>query len=197
MTIRSTYGLRRLALLDSAGYDSAVIPLDDSIGLVAANNRGKTGLINALQFLFIPNKSRQDFVKYSREESQKFYFPNPWSYVLLELLTSDGAIVMGCVGRGELQAYDYTYFAYRGDLDLSHYRTDTGEFVRGIELQAHMEKLGRMVFSYTRDEFRDQLFARGREPSPGSRTSGSSSWPGASSLTCFKRFSAESCGWTS
>lgn len=167
MTNRGIYGLRRLALLDSAGYDSAVIPLNSSIGLVAANNRGKTGLINALQFLFIPSRNRQDFVKYSREESQKFYFPSPWSYVLLELLTGDGAIVMGCVGRGELHAYDYSYFAYKGQLELTHFQTTDGAFVRGTELRAHMEQLGRQLFFYTRDDFRDQLFARGREPSPG------------------------------
>lgn len=167
MTKRSVYGLRRLALLDSARYASAVIPLDDSVGLVAANNHGKTGLINALQFLFIPSKSRQNFVKYTRERSQEFYFPNPTSYVLLELLTSDGAIVVGCVGRGALQAYDYSYFSYRGELDLKDYRDEAGKYVRGTELQAHMEQLGRQVFFYTRDEYRDQLFARGREPSPG------------------------------
>lgn len=163
MTQHSLYGLQKLALLDSANYDSAVIPLDEPIGLVANNNRGKTGLINALQFLFIPSKAKQNFVKYSREESQRFYFPNPWSYVLLEVLTPGGAVVMGCVGQGASHAFDYRYFAYSGELDLNDYQAASGVYVRGTDLREHMQGLGRQVFFYRREEFRERLFSRGKE----------------------------------
>ncbi|NMS18938.1 hypothetical protein HKB37_30910, partial [Vibrio parahaemolyticus] len=43
------YGFQRLALIGSAGYQRAELPLDDSVSLIAPNNHGKTSLINALQ----------------------------------------------------------------------------------------------------------------------------------------------------
>ncbi len=43
------YGLQRMALLNSAGCDYAIIPLDAPVGLLA-NNDSKTSLINSFQF---------------------------------------------------------------------------------------------------------------------------------------------------
>ena len=43
----SDYGFQQLVLLNSAGYERAELPLDESVSLIAPNNTGKTSLINA------------------------------------------------------------------------------------------------------------------------------------------------------
>lgn len=79
------YGFQRLALLNSAGYRRAELPLDASVSLIAPNNTGKTSLINALQFLLIIDRRRMDFGAHDVDTSRRFYFPNNGAYILLEV----------------------------------------------------------------------------------------------------------------
>ena len=65
------YGFQRLALLNSAGYSRAELPLDDSVSLIAPNNTGKTSLINALQFLLINDRRRMDFGAHDFDKTRK------------------------------------------------------------------------------------------------------------------------------
>lgn len=107
------YGFQRLALIGSAGYQRAELPLDDSVSLIAPNNHGKTSLINALQFLLIIDQRRMDFGSHSVEKARRFYFPNNSAYILLEvILPQTGTVVFGCVGKGV--GHEYEYFAYQG-----------------------------------------------------------------------------------
>jgi len=111
------YGFQRLALLNSAGYQRAELPLDAAVSLIAPNNTGKTSLINALQFLLIIDKRRMDFGAHDVDASRRFYFPLNAAYILLEVaLPTTGTVVLGCVGKGV--SHDYEYFAFRGELDL-------------------------------------------------------------------------------
>ena len=41
------YGFQRMALLGSAGYRRAELPLDASVSLIAPNNAGKTKLVRS------------------------------------------------------------------------------------------------------------------------------------------------------
>lgn len=159
------YGLQRMALLNSAGYDYAIIPLDASIGLLANNNAGKTSLINALQFPLVPDRRRLSFGGHSVEDSRRFYFPADSSYVLVELLTRGGTVVVGCVGKGT--DHDFEHFAYAGSLDLEDYRTQDNQVVRQAALPTHMADRGYTVFRYPSDVFRDRLFCRQRNVQPG------------------------------
>ena len=47
------FGVRRLVAINSGGYRFADIDLAGPIHLVAPNNRGKSTLVNALQFLYV------------------------------------------------------------------------------------------------------------------------------------------------
>lgn len=163
MNIR--YGLQRMALLNSAGYDSAIIPLDASVGLLASNNAGKTSMVNALQFPLVPDRRRLSFGGHSIEDSRRFYFKHDSSYILVELLTAGGTVVVGCVGLGA--GHDFVHFAYSGALDLEDYRTDDHKVVRQASLVQHMATRGHTVFRYKPDEFRDRLFCRNRLPQAG------------------------------
>ena len=146
------YGFQRLALLNSAGYRRAELPLDAAVSLIAPNNTGKTSLINALQFLLIVDRRRMDFGAHELETSRRFYFPHNSAYILLEVsLPVTGTVVLGCVGRSV--SHEYEYFAYKGQLDLDDFRSASGEQVAQPQLKAHMAERGKLVFSYTSTEF--------------------------------------------
>ena len=113
----SDYGFQQLVLLNSAGYERAELPLDESVSLIAPNNTGKTSLINALQYLLIIDKRHLDFGAHDKDKARRFYFPSNSSYILLEVtLPESGSVVLGCVGKGF--SHEYAYFAYRGPLKI-------------------------------------------------------------------------------
>ena len=155
------YGFQRMALLGSAGYRRAELPLDASVSLIAPNNAGKTSLINALQFLLIIDRRRMDFGAHDVDTSRRFYFPNNGAYILLEVaLPTTGTVVLGCVGKGV--SHDYEYFAYKGELKLDDYRLPDGSQVQQPQLKAHMASMGKLVFSYTSSEFSSALYGTRR-----------------------------------
>lgn len=155
------YGFQRMALLNSAGYRRAELPMDASVSLVAPNNAGKTSLINALQFLLIIDKRRMDFGAHDVDTSRRFYFPNNGAYILLEVaLPTTGTVVLGCVGKGV--SHEYEYFAYKGGLNLDDFRLQDGTQVQQPQLKAHMATLGKLVFSYTSSEFSAALYGNRR-----------------------------------
>ena len=151
------YGFQRLALLNSAGYQRAELPLDAAVSLIAPNNTGKTSLINALQFLLIIDKRRMDFGAHDVDASRRFYFPHNAAYILLEVaLPTTGTVVLGCVGKGV--SHDYEYFAFRGELDLEHFRLPDGNTVPQPQLREHMVQFGQLVHAYSASEFADALY---------------------------------------
>ncbi|NLC28361.1 MAG: ATP-binding protein, partial [Campylobacteraceae bacterium] len=78
--------LNKIILLNCANYDKAVIELDaDSIQIVGRNNGGKTTLISALNFLYVPNQKEWNFA-HSPKETLRFYFKQlDKSYLLFEI----------------------------------------------------------------------------------------------------------------
>ena len=123
----NAYGINRLVLINSANYEVAELPLDESVSLVGPNNSGKTSLINALQFLFIRERKHMDFGKHDIRATMKFYFPSPSSYILLEMQIPAGQVVVGCVGKGV--SNDCQYFTYRGSLNINDFKNVDGSIV--------------------------------------------------------------------
>ena len=152
-----SYGFQRLALIGSAGYQRAELPLDDSVSLIAPNNHGKTSLINALQFLLIIDQRRMDFGSHTLEKARRFYFPNNSAYILLEvILPQTGTVVFGCVGKGV--GHDYEYFAYKGELNLDDFRMDDGSIVAQPKLVNHLATRKHRVYKFNDKEFRHSLY---------------------------------------
>ena len=157
------YGFQRLALLNSAGYLRAELPLDAAVSLIAPNNTGKTSLINALQFLLIIDRRRMDFGAHDVDTSRRFYFPDNSAFILLEVMLPDtGTVVLGCVGKGV--SHDYEYFAYKGGLDLDDFRLPDGSQLQQPALKTHLATRGKLVFSYSSKEFSDALYGARRKP---------------------------------
>ncbi len=161
------FGFQRLVLLSSAGYSRAELPLDGAVSLVAPNNRGKTSLINALQFLLIIDRRRMDFGAHGIDKSRRFYFPHNSSYVLLEVsLPESGTMVLGCVGKGV--SFEYEYFAYAGQLNVEEFQLPDGSLVPHPQLASHLATHQRRVFSYSGSEFANMIYG-GRNRKLGSQ----------------------------
>lgn len=89
----------KIILINSANCQYAEFDLSDSMHLVALNNRGKTSIINTLQFLYIDNYNEIN-LGYSLDATWKHYFPALGSYILFELNTLTGRKVFGMAATG-------------------------------------------------------------------------------------------------
>jgi hypothetical protein len=158
------YGIRRFALLNTAGYSLGIFPLEQPLSVYGANNLGKSASINALQFPILARMSDMSFGKYSLEQSRKFYFASDTSYILVEVLLPHGPHVIGVVGRGPGGGFGHQFFVYAGELDLAHYQKD-GTCLRQRELFANLEREHITAYEVKPEELR-RLLVGGHTPIP-------------------------------
>jgi len=90
----------KIILINAANCHYAEFDLSDSLHLIALNNRGKTSIVNTLQFLYIDNYNGIDMGEYSLDKTWGHYFPQLGSYVLFELNTLSGNKVFGLAATG-------------------------------------------------------------------------------------------------
>ena len=150
------YGIRRFALLNTAGYSLGIFPLEQPLSVYGANNLGKSASINALQFPILARMSDMSFGKYSLEQSRKFYFASDTSYILVEVLLPHGPHVIGVAGRGPGGGFGHQFFVYAGELNLEHYQ-DNGVCLRQRELFKNLGQAGISAHEVKPDELRRLL----------------------------------------
>ncbi|WP_137820588.1 Mks condensin complex protein MksF [Pseudomonas sp. 2FG] len=150
------YGIRRFALLNTAGYSLGLFPLEQPLSVYGANNLGKSASINALQFPILARMSDMSFGKYSLEQSRKFYFASDTSYILVEVALPHGPHVIGVAGRGPGGGFGHQFFAYAGELQLSHYQKN-GTCLRQRELFANLEREHIKAYELKPEELRRLL----------------------------------------
>ncbi|UVE17017.1 Mks condensin complex protein MksF [Pseudomonas sp. LS44] len=150
------YGIRRFALLNTAGYSLGLFPLENPLSVYGANNLGKSASINALQFPILARMSDMSFGKYSLEQSRKFYFATDTSYILVEVALPHGPHVIGVAGRGPGGGFGHQFFAYQGELDLEHYQKN-GTCLRQRELFNNLEREGIKAYELKPEELRRLL----------------------------------------
>ncbi|MCH8498648.1 MAG: hypothetical protein LAT63_09230 [Marinobacter sp.] len=92
-----TFGIKRLVLVDSAGFCYVEIPVDKHALILGPGNLGKSSLLNSLRLFLLPeNNFRKSRVKfafrnasagsfYSNEESYQHYFPSQFSFLIMEV----------------------------------------------------------------------------------------------------------------
>ncbi|WP_372965541.1 hypothetical protein [Marinobacter sp.] len=91
-----TFGIRRLVLVDSAGFCYVEIPVTHHGLILGPGNLGKSSLLNSLRLFLLPESnfknSRKKFAFrnasagsfYSNEESYQHYFPGKYSFLIME-----------------------------------------------------------------------------------------------------------------
>ncbi len=130
-------------MLHAGRYDYAEVEIDAPLHLVGPNNVGKTSIIAALQFLYLDEQRQMHFAR-SLEETRRYYFPDPNSYILFECRTPAGFQVMGVHGLGPLKGYDFERFVYTGRFEKQDFLDDqrrilpADEIKRGLALKGFM-----------------------------------------------------------
>jgi len=96
------FSIRRLVLVDSAGFCYVEIPVDEHAVLLGTGNLGKSSLLNSLRLFLLPENnfrnSRKKFAfrnasagsHYTNEESYQHYFPGQYSFLIMEVENSVG-----------------------------------------------------------------------------------------------------------
>jgi len=91
-----TFGIRRLVLVDSAGFCYVEIPVGNHGLILGPGNLGKSSLLNSLRLFLLPENnfrnSRKKFAFrnasagsfYTNEESYQHYFPSQFSFLIME-----------------------------------------------------------------------------------------------------------------
>lgn len=130
----SIVGPTRLIILNSGKYDYGEVELVRPLHLVGPNNVGKTSLIAALQFLYIDD---QRYMHFSRDmdDTRRYYFPDPNSYILFECLTPTGYRMVGVQGLGPLKRYEFRRFSYQGRFDIVDFLDESGKLRQGDEIR--------------------------------------------------------------
>lgn len=118
------YGVRRLVIINSGNYSYADIDLSKPVHLAAPNNRGKSTLVNALQFLFVDDFKRMKFGRRSLEDTKRHYFGEDRSYLIFECLTTSGVQCMLIRGLGNLRGGNFERYVYDGEYHEADYLDD-------------------------------------------------------------------------
>ena len=121
----NTPGCKRMIFIRSGNYDYAEVDFDRAIHLVGRNNVGKTSLISALQFLFIGDQSDMRFDGYTMDDTRRYYFKHPTSYILFECLSAEthSYVTVGLRGYGPIGGYRIERFAFPGRFDRQMFIT--------------------------------------------------------------------------
>ena len=122
-------GLRRIVVLEARQIAYAEIELSNATQLIGGNGRGKTSIINTLQFLYVPDERRWFFGKYTPRDSKDFYFPPEqveFSRVIFEVMTPTGMSIVG-VRRKNALSSELEHFCAEGAFDRNDFISATRE----------------------------------------------------------------------
>lgn len=119
------YGVRRLVVINSGKYLYANVDLSTAVHLAAPNNRGKSTLVNALQFLYIDDFNKMKFGRRSHDDTRKHYFGDDRSYLIFECLTTSGTQCMLIRGLSSLRNGLFERYIYDGEFRDSDYLDDS------------------------------------------------------------------------
>ena len=153
--------LRRLLLVNSAGYPFADVRLDGHCDMAGGQGVGKTTLMNAILFPFVVEDHLLDIDKYEKTRFSLYYFPEPSnSFVIYEMmnnLDTPYCVFIHRIG----QALSFHFINAPFDMDWLY---DGEEQVK--DWQAVRAKLVQAGITYravsTMSEFNDIILGKGK-----------------------------------
>lgn len=125
------YGVKRLIAINSGKFELAEFDLAHSVHLSAPNNRGKSTLVNALQFIYVDQINRMHFGKRELDDTRDHYFGRDPSYLVFECATPSGIQTMLVCGRA-FQAGQFERFVYARGYNRDDYVASDG-IIRSLE----------------------------------------------------------------
>ena len=127
----------KLILINSATYDYGEVIINDSIHLVGENNYGKSSLVNALQFFLIDDFRSMKFPR-DFSDTKLFYFPDKYSYVLLEIFCPDGYKTLGACSKGRMATGGIERFTFDGKFCKEDFVDGDGRVIPTDEVKASL-----------------------------------------------------------
>lgn len=122
------YGVQKLIVINSGKYEYAVFDMCRPMHLAAPNNRGKSTLVNALQFLYVDDIDHMRFGR-SLEDTRRHYFGETPSYLVFECMTPLGLKCMLISGRGVADGSHFKRYVFDGEYAVEVFRDDEGRVV--------------------------------------------------------------------
>lgn len=116
------YGVRKLIAINSGKYRYAELDLSASVHLAAPNNRGKSTLVNALQFLYVDELRHMRFGSRSLDDTRRHYFGQNPSYLVFECVTPLGPKCLLVAGQGPLNNCHFSRFVFEGPFEHDLFR---------------------------------------------------------------------------
>lgn len=132
------YGVTRLVLINSGKYSYADLDLTAPVHLAAPNNRGKSTLVNALQFLYVDELRAMRFGSRSHDDTRRHYFGEDPSYIVFECMTPLGPKCLLVAGQGPLNNCQFIRFVYDGKFNLDDFRNAADELHSLEEMRAKL-----------------------------------------------------------
>jgi len=143
------YILRRMVYVNSAGHGYSEILLDDHLAMFGENNVGKTASLAGTKLLLYPESNLRNCESkfrfegkegaFTMEESYQFYFPDPKSFIILEVQNPEG---MFCMVLYKNNNYTYSRLfiplAY-GDLRHLFWSKDNEDFNENLSIASIKE----------------------------------------------------------
>lgn len=125
----------RFIAINSGKFDYAEIAMNKNVELVGENNMGKTSLIVGLQFFLLDDEKKMRFSKDDIKKTKEYYFPSPYSYMVLEIQTPQGYFTMVARGLGQLQGSNFERLIYRGTYSKEDFVNQDGTVFSWEEIQ--------------------------------------------------------------
>lgn len=119
------YGVQKLVVINSGKYEYAVFDLCRPMHLAAPNNRGKSTLVNALQFLYVDDIDHMRFGR-SQEDTRRHYFGEVPSYMVFECMTPLGMKCLLVAGRGVADGSHFRRYVFDGEYAVDEFKDSDG-----------------------------------------------------------------------
>jgi hypothetical protein len=136
------YGVRKLVAINSGKFSYAELDLASPVHLAAPNNRGKSTLVNALQFLYVDELRAMRFASRTQDDTRRHYFGENPSYLVFECMTPLGAKCLLVAGQGPLNSFQFSRFVYDGPFDMEVFRDDELRLLTLDRLRPRLAGLG-------------------------------------------------------
>ena len=122
-----SFGVTRLVLINAGMVDYIDLNLSVPLHLHAANNVGKTSIINTLQFLYIDDMKHMIFPT-DTQATVNFYFRDSYSYLIYECVTKTGTYCI-VLNRPDGCKQYYKRYVIKKEFDLSLFCNDENKQV--------------------------------------------------------------------
>ena len=154
----------KLILLNSAKFSKAVIDLGQdlqTVQLVGNNRYGKTSILNALNFLFVPDPRQLGtlFGDHTFQQTLDYYFPSENnSFILYEIYKNGFFTILVKTNSGKLAYYKYNqeykdeYFFDKNNRLLKFTEIQANFLISPFELEQINNSQDYLNFAYSRDK---------------------------------------------